>query len=348
MESNNGINSIRNERMQIRNLEMKKIYDEKFYEVESESALSAAQMILPYVVERLGCKRIVDFGCGTGEWLETAKKCKGVEHVLGLDGSYVKDYLKIASNEFRACDLKERIELDAKYDLAISLEVAEHLPEEKAEIFIGNLVRAADIILFSASVPYQGGTSHMNEQYPSYWKRLFRERGFAMCDCLRAKFWDDRRIDMCYRQNMFIFCREEMKPEVSRKFAGNNRLTDVIHPDLWEKERTHSYIFPFELVKEKKKVIIYGAGMVGRAYVSQLLATKYAEIVLWCDRSFDEYQWMKREIEDPKKISACVYDFLVIAVKDKRIASEIAETLMDMGIEKEKIIWRAPEYGQLL
>ncbi len=322
---------------------MKKIYNSEFYEGESESALSAAQIIFPYVIGRIGCKSIIDFGCGTGEWLKVAKELGGITKVLGLDGIYVKEYLKISPNEFYACDLTENIDLDTKFDLAITLEAAEHLPGKSAKTFVQNLIRHSDIILFSAAVPYQGGTKHMNEQYPSYWRDIFSEFNFIMCDCLRARFWNDKRIDIFYRQNMFIYCKENIRQEIEKKFMVQ-KLVDIIHPSFWEKVNLHSYIFPFEKVEHNKKVIIYGAGTVGKAYINQLTATKYAEIVLWCDSSFRDYEWLDWEITNPEEIMNCQYDYIVIAIKNKKVAMEILNTLVKMGIAKDKMIWRSPEY----
>ena len=56
------------------------------------------------------------------------------------------------------------------FDLVVSLEVAEHLPKECADIFVDSLVRLGPIILFSAAIPQAGGTCHINEQWPEYWR----------------------------------------------------------------------------------------------------------------------------------------------------------------------------------
>lgn len=323
---------------------MKKIYDKRFYEDEGSSAFFSAQIILPYVMKHIKCKTVIDFGCGTGEWLKIAKESCGIEHILGIDGEYVKEYLKISENEFLAHDLTKKLNLNIKYDLAISLEVAEHLPINSAKVYVQNLTEHADIILFSAAIPYQGGTSHMNEQYPSYWKVIFCEFGFSMCDCLRTKFWNDKRIDKFYRQNMFIYCKKELKQEIEKDFMIEQHLEDIIHPDYWEKRSLYNYIFPFEKVIYNKNVIIYGAGMVGKAYVNQLSATQYAKVVLWCDRSFENYEWLNCGIVSPKEITKCQYDYIVIALESENVAMEIVDSLDGIGVEKDKIIWRNPIY----
>ena len=318
---------------------MNKNYDNNFYTKEKETSKKSADVIIPYIIERLNCRTVVDFGCGVGEFLNTVKQCTRIEKVKGLDGEWVREHLEIEQEEFYACDLTQEIDLREKFDLAISLEVAEHLPEKSAKTFISNLVRHADIVLFSAAIPHQRGTYHVNEQYPSYWKKIFLELGFSMCDCIRSRFWDDERINDCYRQNIFIYCKSSLQGEILKTLESDKELTDVIHPCYWEKRNTNCYVFPFEKVEHNAKVIIYGAGAVGKIYVNQLLATGFAEIILWCDREFENFEI---DLSDPQKINEVQFDNIIIATEKEKIALEMMGYLAKMGVPNEKIIWRMP------
>jgi hypothetical protein len=81
------------------------------------------------------------------------------------------------------------VELDRKYDLAICLEVAEHLPVSSAGTLVDSITRASDLILFSAAIPLQTGTHHINEQWQDYWAALFDQRGFVASDIVRPAIW---------------------------------------------------------------------------------------------------------------------------------------------------------------
>ena len=70
-------------------------------------------------------------------------------------------------------DHSEDLRLTKNYDLAISLEVAEHLSSESANMFIACLTNMSDIVLFSAAIPGQGGENRINEQWPKYRSGLF-------------------------------------------------------------------------------------------------------------------------------------------------------------------------------
>jgi SAM-dependent methyltransferase len=180
-------------------------YTDGFFAAHDEGARASARLVLPRLLELVALKSIVDVGCGTGLWLQTAREL-GVEDVLGLDGEWVEpEALAIPPDRFRSVDLSAPGALERRFDLALSLEVAEHLPPASAERFTAFLTSTAPIVAFSAAVPGQGGHAHLNEQWPSYWADLFSRQGYEVVDCLRELFWDDPRIDWWYAQNLLLF-----------------------------------------------------------------------------------------------------------------------------------------------
>lgn len=108
----------------------------------------------------------VDFGCRGGSWLSVFRDL-GVETVYGIDGDWVDvSQLRIPVECFHAVALDGPLSLPSRFDLAICLEVAEHLPPERVMSFIGELCAAAPVVLFSAAIPHQGGVNHVNKQWP--------------------------------------------------------------------------------------------------------------------------------------------------------------------------------------
>ncbi len=106
------------------------------------------------------------------------------------------------------------------------LEVAEHLPKQSAPGFIRSLVRLAPVVLFSAAVPLQEGIHHVNEQWPAYWQDLFEQHGYRRLDLIRKEIWTNPEIQYYYRQNIFLFVREDLvaaRPEFQEAaaFAGD-------------------------------------------------------------------------------------------------------------------------------
>lgn len=178
-------------------------------------------------------KNVVDFGCGVGNFLMAFKE-KGVEEVLGLDGVWANmELLKkyIDSSDFREVDLEEKICLDKKYDLAISLEVAEHLSEKKSAVFVDSLVNASDVILFSAAIPFQGGQNHVNEQWINFWQRKFSNHDYIFCDLFRRDLWDNEKVEWWYKQNMFLVVSKSHS--LYQKIITEQivKVQNIIHPD---------------------------------------------------------------------------------------------------------------------
>jgi SAM-dependent methyltransferase len=163
---------------------------------------------------------VLDVGCGRGVWAAEWHR-SGIVDTVGIDGSYVNaDQLAMPKEQFAAFDLSEMFRLDRRFDLVQSLEVAEHIPASKAEIFVSNLVAHGDLILFSAAVPGQGGEFHVNEQPYEYWRAKFASHGYGIYDFVRPNIRDIRAIEPWYRYNIFLFAQESARdrmPETIRR-----------------------------------------------------------------------------------------------------------------------------------
>ncbi|MDP2923126.1 MAG: class I SAM-dependent methyltransferase [Candidatus Omnitrophota bacterium] len=184
------------------------LFAEDFYKINEEGSRRSAREIIPLVLKLIQPKSVIDVGCGIGAWLSVFKEY-GIEDIVGIDGKWInKKMLRIPEDRFLSLDIRTPLILDRQFDLVVSLEVAEHLPSECAETFIDNLTRLGPVILFSAAIPLQTGMCHLNEQWPDYWARYFRERGYLAIDCIREKIWQNDKVEWWYIQNTLIFARD--------------------------------------------------------------------------------------------------------------------------------------------
>ena len=204
------------------------IYNDSFYAKQCNGSSRSAKAILPVLFKEIGTpSSVLDIGCGVGTWAAAAMDC-GVKTVIGIDGSYVpKDRLHIPKELFFDCDLNSKIKVfEKKFELSICLEVAEHLPEARADKFIEEILLCSEAVLFSAAIPKQGGTSHVNEQWQHYWVKKFNKKGFFIEFDLRPYIWDNADVEFWYSQNIFYF---------SQKLTSNcTKMLDVIHPKMYE------------------------------------------------------------------------------------------------------------------
>ncbi|MFL5801505.1 MAG: methyltransferase domain-containing protein [Roseiflexaceae bacterium] len=252
-------------------------YTEDFFEYHRDGARRSAQEIVPLVIDLVQPRSAIDVGCGSGSWLAVFKEY-GILDVLGVDGSYIdSSVLEIPEDQFLAHDLRKPLEIDRQFDLVVSVEVAEHIPQEYAEIYINSLARLGPIVLFSAAIPLQGGTNHLNEQWPEYWVEHFEHRGYVIVDAIRKSVWQNDNIAVWYAQNVILFVRRDYLEDnlrLLKELENTNRSQlSIIHPKLFievaeknklHKEKAEFYIAEAEQLKadahiHRQKIESYSA-----------------------------------------------------------------------------------------
>jgi SAM-dependent methyltransferase len=170
---------------------------------------------------------ILDVGCGTGTWLKAAREF-GVPDVFGIDGILVPEDRRHLSGVIKQCDLTVPFQLGRRFDVAMCLEVAEHIPDASAAGLISSITSHSDKVLFGAACPGQYGQHHVNCQWPGYWQELFNRHGFVCEDSIRWKIWNENGIEPWYRQNIFW-------ARLNPQDAGREpRIAPVMHPDMTE------------------------------------------------------------------------------------------------------------------
>jgi Methyltransferase domain len=178
-----------------------------------------------------GAKSVVDVGCATGAWLSVVRE-HGIDDFLGIDGAYIDPAtLVIPRDRFLAHDLEKPIGLDRRFDLALSLETAEHLSPLAAPSFVASLAGLAPVVLFSAAIPKQGGVHHVNEQWPEYWADLFAEHGYRPLDVIRTAVWNERDVAYPYAQNTFLYVHHAVDLVITPSSVP--MPTRVVHPEMY-------------------------------------------------------------------------------------------------------------------
>jgi len=208
-------------------------YDEAFFDRLHRGSVRSAREVVPIIIELIRPRTVIDVGCGVGSWLSVFRE-RGVD-IRGVDGDYVStEQLKIPRDKFTSADLTQPLSISGPFDLAVSLEVAEHLPPENAENFVETLTDLAPIVLFSAAIPLQGGMHHVNEQWPDYWAAIFERNGYIAVDSIRKRVWNNPNVEAYYAQNALLFTRMEYvqkHPALLHDFQHTTRQQlAVVHP----------------------------------------------------------------------------------------------------------------------
>ena len=211
----------------------KALYDDDFYAQQAAHSLIGARAVLGLLFEHFKPASMLDLGCGVGTWVRAAQDL-GVADALGLDGGWVRpEQLVVPAESFRAVDFTApTFEIGRSADLGISMEVLEHLPAAAADRAARLLARAAPVVLFSAAIPGQPGTDHINLRWQSYWAGIFAQEGHVATDGMRRLVWGRDDVPYWYQQNVVLYARPERMRELG--FAPvEPRSLDVVHPLLF-------------------------------------------------------------------------------------------------------------------
>lgn len=187
------------------------IYSQGYYaqDVEDAAAKSAAAMA-GVIFDRFHPCAVIDVGCGTGALLEAFRNLgcdvRGREYSdAGLAYCRRRDLLVEKFNIEKDC-----IANGEQYDLAVSFEVAEHLPSWSADRYVELLCGLAPLVVMSAATPGQGGHGHINEQSHAYWIEKFRERSYPMDEIASRHLssqWNASGVASWYCDNVMVFKR---------------------------------------------------------------------------------------------------------------------------------------------
>lgn len=166
--------------------------DEKFYQKTLRPDRQQSYKLIAKFIKRMtwpDVNNVVDYGCGAG-WILHWLKYYGVENLTGVEPN--KNARSFMDDDVKDCvkfrTLKRKIKLEQTFDMAICLEVAEHLDEKYADLLVENITNDTELLIFSAAPPGQGGWGHVNEQPFEYWEERLNASGFFVDGLKTAQF----------------------------------------------------------------------------------------------------------------------------------------------------------------
>jgi SAM-dependent methyltransferase len=185
------------------------IYDDAYYEELDRRSLPSSRIIAETVVRQFAPASMIDVGCGSGALLQAFRE-QGVVRMLGLEYSPSGlAWCRKRNLNVRPFDLKAvSTEHLGSFDVVCSLEVGEHLPAHLADQYVDFLCSLGQVVVFSAAVPGQGGTDHINEQPHEYWRDKITAHGLTFdtstTESWRAA-WKTTDVAWYYAQNVMVF-----------------------------------------------------------------------------------------------------------------------------------------------
>lgn len=200
-------------------------YTQKWRDKIRPGVQSAAAALVPLLHDLFHPSSVIDVGCGEGWFLREFETLGAT--TVGVDGSWVDGARHVDLTAPPYPELE-------RSDLALCLEVAEHVDAKHADDLVAWLVSLASVVVFSAAIPGQGGTGHVNEQWPDYWVDKFAAHNYEGTGELRAHIWNDERIEPWYRQNLLIFASAEADRFNAEGGLWNDGCPSIVHPGIWK------------------------------------------------------------------------------------------------------------------
>jgi hypothetical protein len=194
-------------------------YNDKFYQSVNMRANLTAQLVFEALGGVIDFESVVDLGCGGGVWLEKSI-VNGASRAVGIDlpssirmirqNPLFTKYIEDKKINLIERDFVENSDSKLPFaDIAICIEVAEHLPKQLSSKLVDRLCEASECVVFSAAQPGQGGTYHINEQPLSYWTNLFKRNGYVAIDLFRPELLQNHKVPRFYSLNLLLFLKQE-------------------------------------------------------------------------------------------------------------------------------------------
>ncbi len=164
------------------------VYNPWTFAIFHRAALEIAPTFVTSVQRHLPeFNRVADFGCGTGvyiaEFQDAGIEAEGFEY-SPVARQWAEEEMGLKIHPF---DLTSFSVVGRRFDVSMSIEVAEHLHEETAHKLVEICCKHAPTVLFSAASPGQDGVGHINLKPKSYWIDQFEQRGYTLNkDCTQA------------------------------------------------------------------------------------------------------------------------------------------------------------------
>lgn len=143
--------------------------------------------------------------------------------------------------------------------------------------------------------------------------------------------------------------------ELFKNYGCLNRLNDSLNKyfincvfqNLKEFETEYFHINRFSIGNVEnlfgKKVIIYGAGEVGRDYYDQLSRIEQIDVVGLVDINYENINNRNHKVDGLYRLKENDFDFVIIAIADYFTSKEVEKNLCELGLNRDKLIWNSPQ-----
>ncbi len=149
-----------------------------------------------------------------------------------------------------------------------------------------------------------------------------------------------RRFDL----DTYISKIEELFDEVlaSEMIIDERKTWDIGQCKGELEDKSYYYRFPDGLIESGQKIILYGAGDIGRNYYQYIREKNEWDLVAWVDAAAEKYKDIGNGVQNIDAITQIEYDVILVAVMEEKTAQSIRMDLNVRGILNDNILWTRP------
>lgn len=167
---------------------------------------------------------------------------------------------------------------------------------------------------------------------------FYRRHDGAMMVCKDIGIFDKIFYFQQYMQKMFSAYDNQYRLEQQLK-AYLMSFIDKGIKDNFSISLRISHI-PYGILRKLNgRIVLYGAGKIGKAYYRQLKQVNDIELIAWVDKTPGKV--CGYEVKAPDMLSDIEFDYILIAVANEKMANEIKNRLIKF-VSSEKILWESP------
>lgn len=192
----------------------------------------------------------------------------------------------------------------------------------------GNIHYGDDVAIVLPLYKYAESVEIMEECYYFYRQR---KRGEVPGYITDPKFFDKTYLLYCHLRKIFQDDNQFTK-QLDYYYMKSVCLRKLMYGEI----DNVRYLFPFDKVLKGERIVVYGAGVVGKSYMEQINRITYCKVVLWVDIEHENYSQLG--VLPVETIKTVFYDKIVIAVENSGTREAIAKNLVQEGIDWECIV----------
>ena len=227
--------------------------------------------------------------------------------------------------------------------------------------FLANAISSSKTILRTTVILYCAVTGYKTRYYDANAVGEVLDGIYYSIQVAIRSHWDNlyqhviKQLNESYYRHIVLQLTvnniEKLIQIVKYNYEYGKKNSIRIYHDIvkcFEIAKYEDYVFPFQSVKRGSHVLIYGAGLVGRAlyYQAQKYGKDYVDIVGMVDRNADKLADDNITVFKPSQIANLKFDTVIIAAKLEQTAKDICRQLHAAGAKDCQVIWQEDGYSK--